>query len=264
MSNCDQIRSDAAGLVTLAEGDADRVAAFAHAEACEGCATALAEGDQLRLFLAEFPAEPVCPDVLQNARAAVLSEWDAESQLQTVPSASASWLPRLLLPLTILAAGAGMLALAKHTNAGSLPYSLAFLGVAVLLGGFIDKLSKALVGVSIVASAAFSLAMSHGPTMAQAHGLHCIGAELAIVAIPLIAMSFMVATGRFRSSSRWGLMATAGVAGLAGQASLHAACAGHSLLHLGAFHTGGVVVAIALAAAISFIPQLRGANTDTA
>lgn len=260
MSNCEQIRADAAGLVTLPEGHADRVVGFAHAESCEGCAAALAEGQQLHRFLEELPLEPVSADVLQQAHAAVIFEWDAEDSAQSIAAGRPVWLPRIVLPLTMLAGWVALLALAKQTNAGSLPYSISLIAVAVVLGGLVDKLSKALVGVSIIASSAFSLAVSHGPAMAQAHGLHCVAAELALVALPLIAMVFMVASGRVRSSSRWALMATAGVAGLAAQASLHAACAGHSLLHLGVFHTGGVVLAVALAAAISFIPRLGGPN----
>jgi hypothetical protein len=67
MTECERLRADAPGLAALAPDDPERLAAWAHAASCEGCARALREGERLQTVLGEWSPAPLPAAVFGRA-----------------------------------------------------------------------------------------------------------------------------------------------------------------------------------------------------
>jgi hypothetical protein len=245
---CAEIQAQAAGLASLPPTDAARIAARAHASSCAACTAALAEGETLMRVLDEaLPLESLQPEALQRTAQEILSELDRGRPARTRVGAgglgaialalSASW----LLPLAAghkLGAGAGvwmsaaLAALAAATTAAS-----------IALGGL------ALAAIPLLSLVASALGSTGGPVRLAA-GLPCLLFELGL-AFPAFAVATVLAFKRLMPEPRSALPAAAGGGALIGQAVLHLNC--HALPshgHLFIFHTGGVLLALALGAVI--------------
>jgi hypothetical protein len=247
MTTCEQIQADAAGLAALAPDDPERVAAFAHARTCPACALALGEGVALfGLLELATPAPALHPEVL--ARAA------AEIRRELGPPATARW--RQATAVVLAGGAAWLVALAggrRLIGAPAAPSAIALAAVAAVAAALAITLWSPLLAALPLASLIGS-ALSGGPgPIDPLHGLRCMGVELATAILPLAATFWLARRGAIQRPAL--ALATAGAAGaLMGQAALEVTCrAVHSHGHLVAFHSGGVLLALVLGAAMGAV-----------
>lgn len=231
------VKDNAAGLVALAAADPDRVAAFAHAQACAACAAALAEAEQT-LFLLDTFAQPTPPsaDALARVRAELARAITHE------PAPRRVW---ALVPM-LAALAAGLVPLAGHFTLG-LSGRLA----GALAGGFA---ASALLGVTLVGPpAAFALLPAMSAVMAAAWGgggpvhapggFQCLGFALAGSVPALACAAWLVRQGKLTRPTV-SLAAAAAAGALGSQAALSIVCeTAPSHAHNFAFHSTAVVLA---------------------
>jgi hypothetical protein len=101
----------AAGIAALPESDAERVAAYQHAQTCARCSAALAEGERLIALLRDMPPLPgPSVAVLQRALQRITEQMDGASSVGR-PRAAPQLARRLpLLTATVAALGGSLLA----------------------------------------------------------------------------------------------------------------------------------------------------------
>jgi hypothetical protein len=250
---CHELRSNAAGLMSLPNDDAERAAAETHAKACSGCAAALREGRAVMRLLEVVPAPPdPSAESLARARAAVLAEIAAEggARIPTWPTI-----------LAVLAAFGGVLALAKEAQPFGRGYYEAFsLLAATLAIAALSRNARTLWMTSLgalLASAGFSLIAGAGSELFGVYGLRCLAVELFASALPLGLATIAAFRGTVPATPLH-FATVAALGALAGQAALHVTCrAGAQLPHLLVTHTLGVAAAALLGAAISRMRGLR-------
>ena len=236
MSACDELRPNAAGIASLPAGDPEREKYLLHARGCDGCTSALREGERLMRLIEASPQPAPSQAALQRAAAPILSAL-RPARPRWIWVAAAAAVPGFLLPL----------ALAGHLDGEGLTAALVALLAAGLLAASAGVLRAGAL-VVLAASAAFALAAGGVPGLPfgralQGGELSCTLFELIAAALPLAATAVV-----FRGDRRPGALATAAAAGaLAGQAALHIACSGsHNVVHLWVFHIGGVAAAALL------------------
>lgn len=251
--NCAHVAQNAGGLVALAPGDAERVAAQAHAASCTTCAEVLRQAVQ-SLALLDSYAQPFAPDAATLAR---IRGQLAREINHAAPSRAWSLVP------VVLALAAGVMPLVSQVSLGITPRlanatSMAF-AAAVLLGVSLvgpAALFVLIPGMSAVLAAASS---TTGPLDAPG-GLHCLGFELALAAPVLASAVWLVRRGAL-TRPRISLAAAGAAGALAGQAALLVKCnSAPSHSHNWVFHVGAVLLAASVGYALS---TTRVANVHT-
>jgi len=236
VTECDELRANAAGIASLREGDPEREAYLAHARGCPGCAEALRDGEKLMAALGRASLPAPSAQALQRASAPILRELRPTS----------SW---GLRATAALAAAAVPVLFARHHDWEGWAAALIVLAAATALSATAG-MWKAGAWVALAASAGFALAAGGVPGFPRAGaglvpsvGLDCFGLE--------ILGGALAALVALRAASRGSLAAAAASGALAAQAALHVACSAHlQAPHLWLFHVGGVAVAAALGFAL--------------
>jgi len=252
---CEQVRPRAAGLASLPEDDAERRAAFAHAEGCRDCARALAEGTKLaELLLKAKPLEAPSPEALARASREIQAELAAESRRLRARRPGA-------IAAGVVVGFLVVVAMARHRagDGRSLAAAFALAAAATLLATLAPRRHRLLIALIAGASLIFAAITGEGGSLAPGIGVHCVLAELAAAVFPLV-IAFVL-TRRAREVSGGGLFfATVAAAGaLAGHAGLHLTCpVRFEAPHLYAFHTGGVILAAAVGFLAARLPRLLG------
>jgi hypothetical protein len=246
MTTCDELTADAAGLMTLPPEAPERARAEEHARTCAACARALEEGRRLLLALdaAAPPLPPAAP--LRAAAEPILR--DILRDLAATPARRAS--PAIAAAATALASWALPLALARRPIEGgrTLGASIALGLVAALAAATTVTTGGLAAGAFPVISAIVSLIAGEGGAFRPHIGIHCALTELALATGAALAVA--LATWRRWAGDAVVLVAAAGGGALAGQAALHETCpSATELPHLLLFHTGPVMLAVALAVA---------------
>ncbi len=238
MSICERVRADAPGLAALAPGDAERLAAVAHAAVCPGCARALREAERLQAVLGEWDPAPLSAAALNRAAQAIELELRREARRRSLWSAGA-------------AAGfmAVLVAISRQRGGSPLDWATAgALAVAALgLAALSSRSPLFTVGAAAVAALAAALVAGGPGPMDLRAGVECVGWELAAAAV-VVGAGWLALRGGTTTLTRSTLAATAAAGALAGDAALQLACTAHEIgPHLLAFHAGGVVLAAAAA-----------------
>jgi hypothetical protein len=265
---CAEIQRDAAGLASLPSDAPERRAAFEHARTCTVCAAALAEGETLMHLLAEaLPLKAPQPEDLSRAKAEILAElsaeaWPAARDLATAPPPRSKPFEAAAAVMTAVTA-AYLLATALGTKLpsdGRATVSLALALAAVLAGGVAILIGTFLPLIPVASFVASGLAAGSGG-LELATGLRCLAIEGVLSLLPLTLAALMAWRAPLAHPSRT-LMAAASGGALAGQAALHVLChSQQSHAHLFVFHTGGVLVALALGAWVArLLPARRSAS----
>jgi hypothetical protein len=238
-ATCDQLRADAAGLMSLPGGAPERERAEAHARTCAGCASALADGRRLLALIEATPLPAPSAAALQRASAAILADFDGAPRFAAIVVAIvlAAWAVPLALiraPLTMgLDLGVSLMLVAFAAVSASLVITKAG------RGGFVFVLASALLGLW-PSEGMMALEVPVGAHCALIEGLTAVGTGLA---------AFLAARALGRSAfDKPVLLAGLGGGALAGHAALQIGCsASHSLSHAAVFHTAPVALAVGLA-----------------
>jgi hypothetical protein len=239
------IQRDAAGLAALPPEHPERRAAEAHAADCVTCREALTRGAALQSLLQGMPApEPPPPAVL--ARVAAEIQRDAVRARASIGRTAAA---------AIALAAVLIVVFAQHPAGGAWVWtgSLVVAAIAVAVALAVAQRLLALgvaAAVSLMFAALAGAGAGAGGGDGMSGGLHCFLSEVVAGALALGAAWF---AGR-RAGEPLGpahLAAVAAAGGLGGQAALNIACPSRDvLLHLFAFHSGGVLCAAALGALV--------------
>lgn len=246
MTVCERLRSDAAGLAALPAGDPERVAAWAHAAGCEGCARALREAERLQAVLGEWQPAPVSEAALERAARTIEVELRREARRRSVWSMAAA-----------AAFMVGLVALSRHPGGSALDWATAaaLAVVALVLAALANRSPLLTVAGAAVASLAAALVTGGPGSLEMRTGVECLVSELASAAA-VVGGGWMALRGGTSTLTRRTLAAAAAAGALAGHAALQVACGAHEVrLHLLAFHVGGVLLA---AAAASLLWRPRG------
>ena len=71
MIDCERLRADAPALAALPPDAPERVAAWAHASGCDGCARALREAERLQALVTAWEPPALAPGALERASQAL-------------------------------------------------------------------------------------------------------------------------------------------------------------------------------------------------
>ncbi len=250
MTECERLRADAPGLAALAPDDPARLAAWAHAAGCEGCARALREGERLQAVLGEWSPAPLSAAAFGRAAQAIEAELTREARRRSVWSAAAA-----------AAFMAALVATARHRGGSAMDWGAA--GVLAVLALILTALSgrrpAVVVAGAVAAAVGVAVVVGHPGPLEPGQGAECLGWELLAAAV-VVGAGWFALRGRGPLPARWPAAAAAAAGALAGDAALQVTCAAHEMgPHLLVFHAGGVLLA-ALAASLVWRPlsRLRG------
>ncbi|GAC1343737.1 MAG: hypothetical protein NVSMB23_17900 [Myxococcales bacterium] len=258
----EEVQENAGGLAALPPGDAERLAAYAHARTCESCRRALSQGEALQRVLGAVALPAPAPAALRRASAEILAELRAHAPGRSgrLPSRASRWAP-VAPALAAAASWALLLAATRHPfHPGAAGESAVFaLAGAACAALALTALRSWALPAALLASAALVLANAGPGPGLMALGAQCLAAEVASGALPLALTAFLALRGKVSG----GALLYAGVAAggaLAGQAALQLTCpASTASAHLAAFHFAGVVAAALIGAGVSRAPPLRHA-----
>ncbi len=247
---CDRIQAEAAGLAALPRGDAERDAAWQHADGCADCRRALDDGERvLKMIDALPPPPPPSAEALLRASRDIVRELEHAGRGRTVMA---------LVSGIFLAWGVELL-LARHRAGESMAWIQSAIAAVLAAVGAAGALRAGgqVVAATAVLSGLFAALVGSGGGLEPEIGVHCVLAELFAAAITLAPITVMVL--RKAASARGGpfFAAIASAGALAGHAALNLTCPVRTFTpHLFAFHTGGVLLAAALGYAASRLRPL--------
>jgi hypothetical protein len=235
------------------EAGAEHDAFAAHAASCETCGREWQKASRLAALVGTLAAPPApSPKALARTQARVRALMAAEPRMAIdTPHARSSGMTVAALVLVSVVIGFALNGPAISIERAMI--ALATIGVAALLPSFALRSPRHAVLATL---GALGLSVTLGWLdynewpLIEGHTVGCMEIELAIGALPLVAMlAFARGTG-----ARMGSLASAaaGACGaLAGQGVLLTSCAAdESVLHVLFFHVAGVVVAAAAGAAL--------------
>jgi hypothetical protein len=245
--DCARIQADAAGLAALPRGDAEREAAWRHAEGCAECRRALEQGDKLHALLGSVASPPPpSPGILARAQGEIVR--DLVRRALALTTAAATVLAWTLLVAFSRRRGTDVTAWLVSLGAG--------LAAVVVALAAVRHAGGAMVVAAALSAGMVLIAGSDGPLEA-AIGVHCLAAELVAAALVVGAVAALLlprGAGVAAQGARLAAIAAAGA--LAAQAALYLGCRARTAApHLWMFHAGGVLAAAALGAAVA---RLRG------
>ena len=239
MTDCERIRAEAPGLMSLPAGDPERVAALAHAAAhCPRCEKALRQAERLQALLGDVQPAPLPAAALARAAQAIEDELRRERRRRSVWSAGAA---AVLMALLV--------GLAPHRKGSAADWLVASGLALVALALSALSVRRPLVALAGGAAAALAAAVATGgPGPLEAEiGLHCLLTELAAAAA-VVGAGWLALRGGATSPARWAVAAAAAAGALAGGAALEVTCPAHEALpHDLVFHLGGVLLAAGVA-----------------
>jgi hypothetical protein len=232
--------ADRAGfLAALAKDDPERVEAEAHAQACNPCREAFAEGLGLVALLDESqPLSPPSPDLLARAASAIERQSAGEASVNrrvmwgSVVGVLVAW----AFQLTV---GSGFSPDMDHVGASLIVLGVALAGVTVLR-------NQAKLTIGLVAATSLAMVWVAGTTegLAPGIGIRCSFRELWAAGLTWI-LAGAVARRVDAPLGRWKLTAIVGCGALAALAGQHLACeVPHAHGHLLLFHFGAVALVI--------------------
>ena len=235
MTECHRVQADAPGLAALRSDDPERVAAWAHANGCPECASALREAERVQTLIAGWEPAPLPAGTTERASRAIVAELRREARRRALGSIAA------VCASVLLFVGFAR----KHSRSPEDWAVAAVLAVlAIVLAAFARRRPLFVVGVAVLATMAAGLAFGEAP-LAGAPGVHCLATELASAAAVVGAVWLAVRRGT-TSPARSAIAAAAAAGALAGDAALQVTCgAQNEVPHLLAFHVGGVLLAAA-------------------
>lgn len=238
MTECHRVRADAPGLAALRPDDPERLAAWAHARGCAGCARALREAERLQALVAACEPEPLPDGALERASRGIREELRREARRRLVGSAVA------------VSASVGVfVAFAQDRSRSLLEWALAAVlwALAVLLAATASRRPVLVTAVAVVGAIAAAAVAGHPGPLAPSVGVECLATELASAAV-VVGAAWLALRGGTSSPAPASMAAAAAAGALAGAAALQVTCEAHAAApHLVAFHVGGVVLAAATA-----------------
>lgn len=238
MSECERLRADAFEIAALPRGAPERIAAWAHAAGCPGCARALREAERLQTLVGAWESTRLEPGALDRASRAILADLRREARRRMMASASAVCL--------LLAAIVG-LARDRSRQAEDWVWAAILGAIALALAAASRRSALLVVAAAVLASVVAALAVGHPGPLAAGIGMHCLGTELASAAV-VVGAVWLAIRGGSTSPARSAVAAAAASGALAGDAALQVVCVARDAVpHLLAFHVGGVLVAAAVA-----------------
>ena len=250
MIDCDRLRADAPGLAALPADAPERVAAWAHASGCAGCARALREAERLQSLLANLEPVPLPAGALEQASRDIHAALRREARRRIAGTIAA-----------LCATASIFVGFARARSQSPVDWALAAalwaLAVVVVLAAGGKPLLATVVAVAGSGAAAV-LSGGAGPLVPWL-GVECLATELVSAAVVVVA-GWLVARGGATSPGRSALVAAAAAGALAGDAALQVTCSAHAYMpHLLAFHVGGVLIAAGVVSMITRLPRVANA-----
>lgn len=239
------LRAEAPGLAALPPGAPERAAAWAHASGCEECARALREAERLQALVAGWEAPPLPAAALEWAARGIGAELRREAWRRAAGSVAAAG--------AVLAALVGM-----ARDRSRLPedwgWAAALGALALALAAAARRRGPLAVAAAALAAGIAAAATGHPGPLAADVGVECLALELGSAAA-VVGAVWLALRGGTTSPARAAVAAAAAAGALAGYAGLQVTCAARSALpHLLAFHAGGVLVAVVVAALVGGAP----------
>ena len=234
MIDCERLRADAPALAALPPDAPERVAAWAHASGCDGCARALREAERLQALVTAWEPPALAPGALERASQAILAELRREARRRMTASIAA-----------VCASMVVIVGMARDASRSTLDWAwAAVLGaLAIVFAAAARSRALLVVAAAVLASATAAVATGHPGPFAASIGVNCLAIELASAALVVGAVGLAIRGGT-TSPARSAVAAAAAAGALAGDAALQVFCAARDAIpHLLAFHVGGVVLA---------------------
>lgn len=235
MIDCIRLRADAPGLAALSPEDPERIAAWAHADGCAGCARTLRGAERLQALVAACEALPLAEGALQRASQAILADLRREARRRMAASSAAA--------CASLAAFVGF-ARNRSRSAEDWAWAAVLGALAIALAAAARRRALLVVAAAVLAAATAAVAAGQPGPLAVDLGVHCLAAEIASAAM-VVGAAWLAIRGGTTSPARSAVAAAAAAGALAGDAALQVTCqARDAIPHLLAFHAGGVVLAV--------------------
>jgi hypothetical protein len=233
--DCERVRADAAGLAALPPDDPERVAAWAHASGCPGCARALREAERLQALVAAIESPPLPVEALWRVSHPILAELRQEARRWTIASIAA-----VSVTLVVLA----VLARDGARPAADWAWAAVLGALAIALAAAARRSALLVITAAVLAAVTAAVAAGRPGPLAGAIGLLCLTTEIAAAAT-VVGAAWLAIRGGTTSPARSAIAAAAAAGGLAGDAALQVSCAAQDAIpHLLAFHVGGVLLAV--------------------
>ena len=247
MTECERCRAAAPGLAALRPDAPERVAAWAHASGCPGCAGALREGERLQALVGAGEPSPISAGALERVSGAILVELRREARRRTIASIAAV--------CVAFAASVGLMR-NRSSLAEDWAWAAGLGALAIVLAAAARRKASLVIAAAILAAATAAVAVGHSGPLAVGVGVHCLAIELASAAM-VAGAAWLALRGGTTSPARSAVAAAAAAGALAGDAALQVACAAREAIpHLLAFHVGGVLLA-AVGASLLWRPVKR-------
>ena len=235
MTECERLRAAAPGLAALRPDAPERVAAWAHASGCPGCAGALREGERLQALVGAWEPPPLSTGALERASSAILVELRREARRRVIASIAAVCVALALL--------VGLMR-SRSSSAEDWAWAAVLGAIAIALAAAARRWAPLVSGAAVLAAVTAAVAVGHSGPLAVGVGVHCLAIELASAAM-VAGAAWLALRGGTTSPARSAVAAAAAAGALAGDAALQVACAARdSIPHLLAFHVGGVLLAV--------------------
>ncbi len=235
MIDCVRVRADAPGLAALAPDDPERIAAWAHANGCAGCASALREAERLQALVAACEPPPLAEGALERASQAILADLRREARRRMAASSAAV--------CASLAAFVGF-ARSRSRSAEDWAWAAVLGALAIALAAAGRRRAPLVITAAVLAAATAAAAAGQPGPFAVDVGVHCLAAEIASAAM-VVGAAWLAIRGGTTSLARSAVAAAAAAGALAGDAALQVTCqARDAIPHLLAFHVGGVLLAV--------------------
>lgn len=243
------------------EDDTQRVAFVSHASSCEACGEQWHRAERLARLLSSLATPPApSPTSLARTQARVHALMAAEPRALVLASPNAHMNAFAVAGAVLVSVVVALSLSGPAISASRMVVALATIGVAALLPSLALRSPRSAIGVS---GLALSLSMALGwldyseyPLIAG-HAAGCMEMEMAIAALPLLAMLGLSRSAGTRMSALQ--TAAAGACGaLAGQGVLLTSCAADaSVLHVLLYHVAGVALMAALGGGLGTLVARR-------
>lgn len=234
MIDCIRVRADAPGLAALPPDDPERIAAWAHANGCAGCARTLREAERLHALMAACEPPPPAEGALERASQAILADLRREARRWMLASSAA-----------VCASLAAFVGFARNHSRSAEDWAwAAVLGaLAIALAAAARRRALLVITAAVLAAVITAVAAGQPGPFAVDVGVHCLTGEVASAAM-VVGAAWLAIRGGTTSPARSAVAAAAAAGALAGDAALQVTCeARDAIPHLLAFHVGGVLLA---------------------
>jgi hypothetical protein len=233
--DCERLRAEAPGLAALPPEDPERIAAWAHASGCAGCARALREAERLQALVTAWEPPPRAAGSLERASLAIIADLRREAQRRMIASIAA-----VCLALGVFVG----FARDRSRLAEDWVWAAVLGALAIALAAAARRRALLVVAAAVLAAVTAAVVARRPGPLAAGVGVDCLTMELASAAM-VVAAVWLAIRGGTTSPARSAVAAAAAAGALAGDAALQVACAARDAIpHLLAFHVGGVLLAV--------------------